>query len=299
MTNLQTTPSEILTINDLGLRSFNLDKKTGIVKSVTSEKCLVAKSIPFEQFLISKEPGRRSRAIPYSGHQIMKALMHYVEERTGVSTSFGQVFVYRDTMSHPGFVSKITPETTDAKMLMPTTPISDLVFERFIGTLDIMGNSEAGARIALKYEEDKLELALGTNIKVCENFNIFGGKRIATQRGFSYESLIEQVKEWLDEIETHFASDLETISILSKKEIERPAVHQYLGEMLELYQENRIVLPITDISALTAKIVEKGQIKSYWDLTQAGTEVIRFDSSAGSSTLETIEKWNSFMLSKI
>lgn len=295
----QSAENTMLTVQDLGLRAFNFDKKTNELKSVTSEKCPVATSIPVDQFMLSKEPGRRSRAVPYSGHQIMNGIQSYVKQIAGIDANFGQVFIYRDTMSHPGYVSKITPETRTNQILRPETPISELVFERFIGTMDLINNDEASARIALKFEEDKLELALGTNITICQNFNIFGGKRIVTQRGLTYEGLIENVQDWLGDLESHFQRDLATIAELSRKQITKPQVHQYIGEMMELYQENKIVLPVTDITALTAKIVQKQQINTLWDLTQAGTEVIRFDSSAGNSTLEVIEKWNNFTLAKL
>lgn len=294
-----TNSIQTLTVKDLDLRNFNTDKKTGEIKSVSSEKCQVATNIPFSQFVLSKEPGRRSRSVPYSGHQILNAIQHYVKERTGIDNTFGNIVVYRDTLSHPGYVSRITPETQGQKILLPDTPISELVFERFIGTIDLLENNESNMRLAVKYEADKLELALGTNIKICQNFNIFGGKRIVSQRNLTYDMLIETTKEWLDGIEEHYQSDLTLINNLGNRRISVNERYQYLGEMIELYQENKAVLPVTDITALAANIVEKREINNLWDLTQAGTEVLRFDNNSGNSILETIESWNKFMVSKL
>lgn len=287
------------TVADLGFRNFLTKKGTSEIIGSNTEKCKVATRISFEDFMSSKEPGRKTRAIPYSGHQILTGIQNRISSLTNNESVFGQVFVYRDSMSHPGYVSKMTPETASGKLLMPTTSISELSFDRFIGTIDLFGDTDANVRLAVKYEEDKFEMALGTNIRICENFNIFGGKHMSTQRGITYEDLMEDLDVWITNVEEEFKTDLRTINALAMAKISRNDVHQYLGEMMEMYHSNNQVLPITDISALTQKIVTKKEIHSLWDVTQAGTEVIRFDNNSGAVVLDTVKNWNNYILSKL
>ncbi len=286
-----------LTVEQIGFRNFVKDKKTNEIIGSNSEKCPPAAKISFEQFQRSLEPGRKSRTIPFSGHQILHGIQNRISQRTGQDYQFGQIFVYRDSMSHPGFVSKKTPESN--QILLPSTTIDNLVFERFIGTVDLIGNSDANLRLAIKYEEDKFEMALGTNIKVCENFNIFGNKRKVTQRGLTYEALMEDLEGWMSNVEEEFNTDLRMIAELTAKPIGRQEAHRYLGEMMERYHTPaEQVMQITDITAVSRKLVEK-PVNNLWDMTQLGTEVIRFDDNSGNAVLENIEKWNNFMVSKL
>jgi hypothetical protein len=285
-----------LTVADLGFRNFIKDKQGNIIGS-NGEKCQPAISIPFEQFNRSLEPGRKSRTVPYSGHQILHGIHKRIAEKTGQEYQFGQVFVYRDSMSHPGFVNKATPEAN--QILLPTTTIDNLVFERFIGTVDLIGNADMNLRLAVKYEEDKFEMALGTNVKVCENFNIFGGKREMTQRGITYEKLMENLEEWLSDVEGQFNQDLKTIAELASRPIDRQEGHRLIGEMMERYHEPKeTVMQVTDITRFAEKFHTK-PVNSLWDFTQLGTEVIRFDDNSGNAVLENIQKWNDFVISKI
>jgi hypothetical protein len=309
MQELSIQPSfQVLTVNELEFRNFVRDKKTNEFKESNSKDCRVSKSIPFQQFVLSKEPGRRSKALnEYSGHQILHGIHERIRNKTKTEYQCGQVFVYRDSMSHPGYVSKMTPETQNSSLLVPETPITELVFERFIGTIDLISNyaaaesvqpGHANLRLAVKYEDDKLELAMGTNIRICDNFNIFGNTRQVTGRNLSYGQMMENLDEWLSDIEQKFGSDLECINRLASKPISRSQCHRYLGEMLEMYHTKDSVMQVTDITQVASRFNKK-DVNNYWDLTQIGTEVIRFDNNSGNSVLENIEKWNNFMIEKL
>lgn len=287
------------TIKDLGFRNFILDKEGKVISS-NSEQCPPAFGIPFEDFVMSKEPGKPTKSVPYSGHQIAEGIMHRINEFVpDQQRSWGNIYVYRDTMRHPGYVTKMTPETKNSKMLVPETPISDLVFERFIGTVDILGSGDHSMRLAMKYEPNSFEMALGLNVKVCSNFNIFGGKRISTERGVNYDNLMEQLETWLKNAEAEFGFDLNVINRLSAAELDSHHSNEMLGELMQSYHRNKQVLQLTDISALSKKLVEKDGAKTMWDFVNAGTEVLRFDDNAGANILETIEKFNTFTLNKI
>ena len=287
------------TIQDLGFRNFVLDKEGKVISS-NSESCPPATSISFEDFIMSKEPGKNTKLVPYSGHQIADGVMSRIEQFVpDQKRSWGNIFVYRDSMRHPGYVTKMTPETRNSKMLIPDVSITDLVFERFIGVVDILGSGEHSMRLAMKYEPNSFEMALGLNVKVCQNFNIFGGKRITTQRGIGYNDLMQNLEQWLQNAEAEFGLDIQTINRLSSAEIDAHHSNEMLGELMQHYHKNTEVLQLTDISALSRKLVEKQGAKTMWDFVNAGTEVLRFDDNAGANILETIERFNTFTLNKI
>ena len=291
----------VKTINDLGFRNFVFDKaETTKVISSNSENCHQAIAVPFEDFVTSKEPGKPSKLVPYSGHQIAEGIMTRISEYVpDQNRSWGNMYVYRDTMRHPGYVTKMTKETSNSKMLIPTVPISELVFERFIGTVDILGSGEHSMRLAMKYEPGQFEMALGLNVRVCQNFNIFGGKRMSTERGIGYDDLMNNLEVWLSNAEAEFGFDIANINRLTAATIDPHHVNEMLGELMQSYHRNNQVLQLTDISSLSRKLVEKRECFNMWDFTQAGTEVLKFDESSGANILETIEKFNTFTLNKI
>ena len=289
------------TINDLGFRSFNFDKvePTKTISS-SSEGCPPAATISFEDFIMSKEPGKTTKLVPYSGHQIANGVMSRIQEFVpDQQRSWGDIFVYRDTMRYPGYVNRMTKEAQNSKMLTPDVPITDLVFERFIGVVDILGTGDHSMRLAMKYEPNSFEMAMGLNVKVCSNFNIFGGKRIVTERGIGYDDLMQNLEQWLRNAEDEFGLDIKTINRLSAAELDPHHSNEMLGELMQHYHKNTQVLQLTDISALSRKLVEKQGAKTMWDFVNAGTEVLRFDDNAGANILETIERFNTFTLNKI
>lgn len=287
------------TINDLGFRNFILDKDGKVISS-NSEQCPPAFGIPFEDFIMSKEPGKPTKLVPYSGHQIANGIMSRIEEFVpDAKRSWGNVYVYRDTMRHPGYVTKMTREVSNSKMLTPDVSITDLVFERFIGTVDILGTGDHSMRLAMKYEPNSFEMALGLNVRVCQNFNIFGGKRMSTERGIGYDQLMENLEQWLRNAEAEFGYDMQTIHKLEAAEIDVHHSNELLGELMQSYHSGKQVLQLTDISALSKRLIENNGAKTMWDFIQSGTEVLRFDDNSGANILETIEKFNKFTLDKI
>mgnify|MGYP001609340384 CR=1 FL=1 len=201
-------------------------------------------------------------------------------------------------MRHPGYVTRHTKETQNSKMLTPESPISDLVFERFIGTVDIIGTDDHSAKLAIKFEPGKFEMAMGLNVKICTNFNIFGGKRLSTERGIGYDDLMNNLEDWLKSIEKEFGQDISTINRLSEQQITQIQTNEMLGEMLQGYHSNKQIIQLTDISALSKNIIHKQGVKTLWDFTQAGTEVLRFDDNSGTNILETIQSFNDFVINK-
>ena len=287
------------TVKDLGLISFN--EKSGVI---SKQDCPPAATISFEDYIMSKEPGRTSKAVPYSGHQITNGIFERIQEINPDSNrKWGDIHVYRDKMTHPGYVTKMTKESSNSRLLQPDTPISELAFERFIGTIDIIGNNDHSARLAIKYEPDNFEMAFGFNVKVCQNFNILGAdKHFKVARGVNYDDLMDQLESWLKGIESSFNTDLNTISRLSEKNINQLDTYMMLGELMQKYHRTEQVIQLTDISALSSNLIgfsERQGVNNLWDFTNAGTEVLRFDDNSGNAIFESIANFNNYILDKL
>lgn len=291
------------TVSELGLLSFTKSGENTV--KISKENCPPAATISFEDFIMSKEPGRTSKAVPYSGHQICNGIFQRINEIVpDIKRSWGNIHVYRDKMTHPGYVTKMTKESSNSQLLLPDTSISELAFERFIGTVDVISNGDYSARLAVKYEPDNFEMAFGLNVHACENFNILGAeRRFQTARGIGYDDLMKNLEQWLRGIERNFGADLNMIERLSQKEIDYSHSSFMLGDMLQRYHQDSQIIQLTDISALSDRIVRKTKenkpVNSLWEFTQAGTEVLRFDDNSGNSIFQSMENFNNYVISHL
>jgi hypothetical protein len=284
-------------IKDLNFRKFanNTSSKAG---------CQISTAISMDAYLASKECSDNNKIVPYSGHQIIDGISNRLNQHLPDNArNWGNVYVYRDQLRFDGYVERMTPETTRSKLLTPDVPISELVFERAIATIDIFppttvtGIGEISYRMAVKYGPRELEVAIGPNVQICNNFNIFGGKRYVASRDFPYELMIIHLEETIRNAENAYGTDLQTIRLLADRPISKKTTMQLLGQMqLEYYGKNPI-LPITDVNAVASNIA-KAEINTYWDVLNAATQPLKYDTSSGEATLDSIQKVCDFIVAK-
>lgn len=279
------------TIKDLKFEKFNAKDET--VQST---------SIPFETFAASVHNYKSNSPVPYSGLQIMEGIKNQIDLMIPDSNrSFGDVFVYRNQYSAPNYVKKLTGhEPEGVKLLTPETPITDLNFPRFIGTIEILGDKNYSENIAVKCDDNKtIQVAYGLNVRVCSNFTIFAKNFIQTnvreKRG--YEWIMQEIGEYLKTVEGRFNYDLGMVRKLQEIEMPMERQHQLIGEMLYKYETPKEIIPVTMITEFSRQI-KRVEVQTAWDFVNAGTEIIRFDSNTGDSIIETMANFVDFSLEK-
>lgn len=263
---------------------------------------LIANSarLSLEDFMASKEPGRgaSNRFIDLSGHQIINAIGSVLPVATERST---QVYVYKDHYSHPGYVSKKSDYDTHSELLTDALSITDMCFDRVIAVMDVIpGTPEFRQRIAVKYESDGfIDAVMGLEVKICENFNIFGGSdfRISTskRKGVDFDFFMHTIKSWIAKAEEKFQLDIGLIRELANTRISTIDTHELIGGLMTSYHRNQAepVLNLTEISKLAAECV-KTEPESLWDFTNNGTLQVRFES--GDSEFDRIIRFNEYVL---
>jgi hypothetical protein len=279
---MNTEINSITTLGDLAFEKF-----------APKDETKVSVALPFETFLGTKQLYKSNTPIPHMGVQILQGVNEILSEIIPDNNrSWGNIYVYRNQYSAPDYVKKLTgSEPANIKLLGKDTPISDLHFGRFIGTIDLISDGQHSERIAIKCDENKsIELAIGLNVHVCDNFTLFGKNLMTTNtrenRGFEW--IMDQIRQYATKIQEKFAIDLATIRRLQDLTMSEYQINDYVGELLMRYETKEEVLPVTMITNLTRKLKEK-KAENAWDLLNAGTETVRFDSNTGDSTLQTME----------
>jgi len=282
------------TLQDLRFRPIGTVKK---------EDVRVSTSITFDDYVTSKEPGRMSNSFfSMSGHQVAEAIMYQLNKKIPDTTrNWGEFYVYRDHISTPGYVNKVMEWDTNSKLITPELPLSEICFERVIGVVDILGDGAHSMQLAIKYEADgHLEVAFGFNVKVCTNWNIFNAAarwEINKRAGVDFNVMMMKIEKELETIEERFGMNLSLISEMSQVKLAQNNIDQMLGHLLQQYHRDKPIINYTDISNLSRQLITSpNKTESLWDFVNRGTEVIRFDSSAGSTTFDDIQNFNSYGL---
>lgn len=277
------------TLKDLKFRKF--DNKNDTIMPFAK--------LTADEFFTSKEPGRGSakKWINLSGHQIIRAILGLMPQfaMSNVNSVF---YVYKDHFSHPGYVTKVNEWDKEAVEITPELPLSELCFDRVIGLIST-GQARDGytQKLGVKYEvEGGVQICFGTMVDVCSNMNIFGGRNIKSSKRdeIGIDELMAQVKDWLADAENIFQSDLDTIDFLQSVSIEDDTeIQQFLiGDMLMQCFGEAPVLQITELSRL-AESCRRKAATDFWDFTNKGTELIRFD--VGDSEFDRIEAFNHYV----
>jgi hypothetical protein len=278
------TQSNLVTLGHLGFEKFNVKDETR--PSV---------GLPFSTFVNTKHSYRSNMPIPNSGAQILEGINQILQEFIPDSTrEWGNIYVYKSQFEAPNYVKRLTgTEPEGVKLLTRDTPITDLHFPRFIGTIDLIGDGTHTERIAIKCDDNKtLQLAVGLNVNVCDNFTLFGQNLLTTntreRRDFAW--IMDQIKKYCQSIEDKFKYDTALIKRLEQKEVTADERNRFLGDLLMKYETKEEVLPVTMVTDFSREIKLK-EVNNVWQLINAGTERIRFDTNTGDSILETM---NSF-----
>lgn len=249
--------------------------------------------ISAEEYAISKHTGSYKK-IPLSGVQVIDEVINRIKLHIPDKVAgFGDIYTYRDNFFVPGVLkSQINAETT----------IDQIAFDRVIGVVDILDTPNQSMRLAMKYQnDDYVEFAIGLNLHVCSNFNIMNsGCRWKTNKrdGTTIEVLFDKLEEFIKDREKFFGMSLQKMNTLSQRLITQDNVEEMLGELLIAARKpDTIMIGTNEVSAMADEVL-RNHPNSMWDFLQAGTQVIKFNSSNGSSTLDSLESIGRYVTEK-
>lgn len=292
----------MLTIKDLGIRQFERDSQGAIVKSLKGT-APVAVGIPNAEFLQSKPFWNNSKIVSMNAHELMTDITNIMTE---VHPSLGQwdeTYVYRDKVDIHGYVEAYK-QGSQYPLLTEEVPISDLAFSRVISRLPILGNDTYKYALAMKWEPTQVQIAIGLNVNICNNFNIMGNSIfLKTNRSFNYDSLRLELRDNIRNLEERFDLDMKTAASLMEIKTSTNNIRSILGDLMLRYDLEKPVIQYTDIHVLSqevAKLEKAGTpVQDLWQLTNMGTNMLRFTNNGGENVLEHLQNYNQYLSSFI
>lgn len=293
----------MLTIKDLGIRQFETDSTGAIVKSLKGGNTPVAVGIPNAEFLNSKAFFNQSKIVQMNAHEIMTDISTAMAEVHPSLGTWDETYVYRDKVDIHGYIESFKAGS-QYPMLHPDVPISEMAFSRVIARLPILGNDTYNYSLAMKWEPTQVQIAIGLNVRICDNFNIMGNSIfLKTNRSFNYESLRLELRDKIRNLEERFQLDMATAAALMEIKLNNQNVRAIIGDLLLRYDKDEPVIQYTDIHTLSqevAKLEKAGTpVQDMWQLTNIGTNMLRFTNNGGENVLEHHQAFNNYLSSFI
>jgi len=289
-------------LQELGLREFKRNEDGVIIES-TKAGCPVAKRIPFKEFMHSRQYFTQSRAMPVNAHEVLADLTEMVEDYVGIKDrKWGEVTVYRDKMDIHGYSEK-NHNRNNLPVLHPEVSLQEVAFSRIITKMPLIGDNDHNTSIAVKWEPGLCQVAVGLNVRACDNYNIFSNKLYETSKELDYMMLKSLIMKEIRAVEERHMMNIQIISQLMNRTISEKQVVFMLGEIMYRYGREDQVINVTDLTEIQRGIhrsaLRDEPVRSLWDFTNVITDVLKFDRNSGDSILESISKANSFINSKL
>lgn len=170
-------------------------------------------------------------------------------------------------------------------------------------------DNEQDQSIAIGYHEKGIDIAFGPNVRVCSNMNIFGGKLISTYGGKQatpFDKMIEVLKSWFYEFKQHELNDYLTIQQLKETTLDYPQIVNLIGNAyINARAKNKGLIKNdwmneATVGKMTDYIYSKrDEVKTAWDLTQIGTNLLKPGGNDLMTMLKVNRNWNDFVVETI
>jgi len=192
-------------------------------------------------------------------------------------------------------------------------PAENYLIQRLLTRIQIQDeNEDLNMSIAVAYNESGIQVAFGTNVRICTNLNIFGGTLWSTygsRNKVPFDKGMEVLKSWLASFNLIRNTNIDTIEKLQKTIIMPNEIEQFEGKLLQnavLSNNGKAVdapLNVTEVCRMVEEIdkerskkQDSGNDFTAWDLTNTGTAVLKPKTSNMIDLLDSTERFNSTIL---
>lgn len=189
-------------------------------------------------------------------------------------------------------------------------PIENYLIKRLVTKINVHRESEleVNQAIAVSYNENGIALAMGTNVKVCSNMNIFGGNLMSTYGAnkMPFERMMDLVKHWMQNLNPYHKADMDVIDKLKAISLDSKMVNELLGQLIRQAALSNFTTKIKSPINVTqvCRMIENGSeiltnndFSNYtaWDFQNQLTYVLKPNTSDMSILLQNQQQVANFM----
>ena len=196
-------------------------------------------------------------------------------------------------------------------------PVENNLLQRLTTRIQIRHKDDdvQNMAVGLSYNEKGLTMAMGPNIWVCANQNVFGDNLMSTytmggKAKMNFGDIMQVLGAWLTNFERKREDDYGKITLMQDTVVERGSIQLLYGELIEeavlanMDSEVHSPMNITQVTNFVRqahseeyKVPAENDVK-VWDLAQMGTAVLRPNANDYTSAYQTLNNFNDFLLRK-
>jgi hypothetical protein len=190
-------------------------------------------------------------------------------------------------------------------------PIDKYLVERVVTRFNVKrpGNNIVDQSVAISYTELGIQIALGTNVRICSNMNIFGNNIVSTYGGnkVPFDKMVEVVKYWMHNLNGFHAADVDIINKLSAVKMDRKIADELIGMLirkavLSNHGQKQVNAPmnVSQVCRMIeqgTEVLTKEDFSNFtaWDFTNICTEHIKPKNADMATLLNTTQSINNFV----
>lgn len=189
-------------------------------------------------------------------------------------------------------------------------------FQRMVTRLQLLdlANEHHNTSIAIGYNEKGIQLAFGTNVKVCSNMSIFANKIMATYGAMKmpFDKMLQLAEKFINELPEIDAHNNAILNRMYNIEVTPFNVIQTIGDIhvrsvRSAYHGVPFAFGISQVSAFTQSLLrdhdqmlnaETGKPIRLYDFYNTGTYLMKPESSDISSLWPDIAGWSDYVVDK-
>ncbi len=161
------------------------------------------------------------------------------------------------------------------------------VFRRLITGFSIeTGNDEWNTKIAISYHQNSIEIAIGANIKICNNLSIFNYDNYLSTKNIKLTHMFDIVSDWIYKHEEHIYFHENTINKLKNIEFSLDNCFQFIGLLTAIRVEKDSNTIKNYINDKNIYALNQGQISKFTE------NILSSLSISNNNTLSGYEVYN-------
>lgn len=240
-------------------------------------------------------------------HEIFDRVME-LTDKNKLSATTDQIYVSKNGISNmPGIT--IIPAVEEK---YGEGAIEASIIRRLLGKVHIHDSEDAltNTVIAISYHQQGFQLAYGTNVRICSNLCVFGGKIISSYGERSIKDInqmFQVLNDYLGAFKIQREADQAILNRMSEIAIGPDNIISTIGKLEELavrkaYLKGELSpLNISQVSSFTKRSIvlnEEEKLNTLYDLYNCGTQEHHADQMDFSTLLPANNAFSNFMINQ-
>lgn len=236
---------------------------------------------------------------------LVEIIAEKVDKIRGIKADLGAIYV-------PERAAKVSNRPGE-KFNKENCPIENWIIERFTTRIDCIfpDDKDMNMYFGISYNERGITLAMGLDVWICKNQNVFGGKVMSTygKNSMPYDKMIEVVENWTSKFTQLADEDYSIAKKMRDKEVSKETKSLVIGKLFEMavLQNNSGGKEYSPLNQTQVGMMVKNQFDSkyinndaltVWDLNQWGTDALRPHNTDIVTMYQDLNAYSGFLINE-